>query len=88
MKGNNPEEIRKLALSQLQKQQAVALLQKDVDKLNDLTYNQPTSLEPAAKKLGLTIQTSENWVEKGTLNGEFANPKAQAAIFNQDVIII
>lgn len=86
IKANDQQEVRKMALAQLQKQQAVTALQKSLDKLNDLTYNQPTSLDPAAKQLGLTVQTSPNWIEKGSLTGSFANPKAQAAIFNQDVI--
>lgn len=86
IKGNTPDEVRKLALSQLQKQQAVSKLQKDVDILNDISYNQPGSLEPAAKKLGLTVQTSKDWVIKGAISGDFANAKTQSAIFNQDVI--
>jgi peptidyl-prolyl cis-trans isomerase D len=86
IKGNSSNEIRALALSQLQKQQASVLLQKDLDKLNDITYNQATSLEPAAKALGLTIQSTKDWVTKGSVSGDFANPKSQSAIFNQDVI--
>jgi len=85
IKGNDPKVIRSTALSQLQKQKAVGILQKELEQLSDITYNQPSSLEPAAKKLGLTIQTSD-WINKGEINGNFANPKVQKMIFNSDVI--
>ncbi len=86
IKGNSKDEIRSLALSELQKQQAGTVLQKDVDKLNEITYNQPSSLDPAAKALGLTIQTTTNWVNKGDTTGNFAAAKSQTAIFNPEVI--
>ena len=86
IKSNSVAETRALALLQLQKQRSNGLLQKDLDKLNELTYNQASSLEPAAKELGLTIQTTKDWITKGVTSGDFANPKSQAAIFNQDVI--
>jgi peptidyl-prolyl cis-trans isomerase D len=86
IKGNSKAEIRSLALSQLQKQQAGNVLQKDLDKLNEITYNQPSSLDPAAKALGITIQTTTNWVNKGDPTGKFASAKSQTAIFNPEVI--
>ncbi len=86
IKGNSKAETRSLALSQLQKQQAGNVLQQDLDKLNEITYNQPSSLDPAAKALGLTIQTTPNWVNKGDTTGNFASAKSQAAIFNPEVI--
>ena len=86
IKGNSAEDVRKTALAQLQKQKSTAVLQKQLDQLNDLTYNQATSLDPAAKKLGLTIQKSDDWIVKGGLTGKFASPKIQTAIFSPDVI--
>lgn len=77
--------IRATAIAAIQKQQSTAALQKQLEQLNDITYNQPTSLEPAAKKLGLDLQNSE-WVQKGAASGAFANPKIQQAIFTKDVI--
>ncbi|MDQ5922034.1 MAG: peptidyl-prolyl cis-trans isomerase [Pseudomonadota bacterium] len=85
--GNNPDNVKKLAMSQLQKQKSQALLQKTADQLNDLTYNNPASLDPAAKKLELPIRSSNGWVDKGVLSGDFANPKIQKAIFSQDVMV-
>lgn len=85
IKGIDSNTIRATAVAAIQKQQSTIALQKQLGQLNDLTYNQPSSLEPAAKKLGLTLQNSD-WIQKGALTGEFANPKIQSAIFNKDVI--
>ena len=86
IKNSTPEELKKLAIAQLQKQQTSGLIQKSLEQLNEITYNNPSSLEPAAKKLGLAIQTSNGFINKGAVSGDFANPKIQKAIFNQDVI--
>ncbi|MCC2644561.1 MAG: peptidylprolyl isomerase [Burkholderiales bacterium] len=77
--------LRATAIAAIQKQQSAKALQKQLEQLNDITYSQPGSLEPAAKKLGLNLLNSD-WIKKGTLNGEFANPKIQQAIFTKDVI--
>ncbi len=86
IQGNTPDAVRTAAITQLQKQKATSVVQKQLEQLTDLTYNQASSLDPAAKKLGLQLQTSPDWVTKGTISGDFANPKIQAAIFNPDVI--
>lgn len=79
-------EMKDLAIIQLKKQQATAALSGKLDQLNDYTYNKPTSLEPAAKVLGVSIQTS-NWINKNsTAKDQFANPKVQKAIFSDEVI--
>lgn len=85
IKTNDDKTIRDAAVAALQKQKSASTVQKQLELLNDLTYNQPTSLEPAAKKLGLTL-VSTDWIKKGATTGDFANPKIQQAIFNKDVI--
>lgn len=85
IKGSDSASLKTTAIDAIQKQQSTILLQKQLEQLNDLTYNKPTSLEPAAKKLGLSLLVS-GWVKKGTASGEFANPKVQQAIFTKDVI--
>lgn len=77
--------LRIAAIAALQKQQATTALHKQLELLNDITYNQPSSLEPAAKKLGLAL-LDHDWVQKGIASGEFADPKIQHAIFTNDVI--
>ncbi len=85
VKGEDGKYSRDLAITQLQKAKANGQIQKDVEQLNDITYNQPQTLDPAAKKFGLSLYTSE-WVSRGATSGAFANQKIQKAIFTQDVI--
>lgn len=83
--GDNPADIREMAIGQLKKQKLAKVLQDELTQLNEITYNQASSLAPAAQKLGLTIESSD-WISKGTLTGDFANPKIQKAIFSDDAI--
>lgn len=85
IKNNSATDLRKFAKEQLQKQDLAKHLQNDLDQLNNLTYNNPKSLDVTAKKLNLTVKTSD-WVAKNTTTGEFSDPKIQTAIFNADVI--
>lgn len=80
-----PTEMKSVAIAQLKKQQSTTTLQQSVDKLNDITYNKPTSLDPAAKALNLTVKTSD-FIAKNITTGLFANPKIQKAIFSNDAI--
>jgi peptidyl-prolyl cis-trans isomerase D len=56
------------------------------ERLADLSYEDPTSLEPAADALGLTIQHSD-WVTREQGEGALASPKALAAAFSEDVLV-
>ncbi len=85
IKENSQAAVKQAAIAEIQKQRAILETQKQLEQLNDITYNQAKSLEPAAQKLGLKVQSSD-WVMKGVASGDFANPKVQAAIFNPDVI--
>lgn len=85
IKGNDTASLRQAAELQVQKQKAQQQLQSVIDQLNDLSYNQPDSLAPAAQKTGLVVQTSD-WVAKGATQGLFANQKVQQAIFTDDVL--
>lgn len=85
IKGNDVASVKLVATKQLQKQQAQQRVQTISDELNDLTYNQPDSLDPAAKKTGLSVQTTD-WLNKGSQTGLLANPKLANAIFTPDVL--
>jgi len=85
-KENSKEQIRIAAIEKLKKQQSVTQIQQKLNKLNDLTYSKAKSLEPASKALGLSIQSTSDWISKNTSTGNFANPKVQKAIFNDDVL--
>ncbi|MEO7066764.1 MAG: SurA N-terminal domain-containing protein [Rhodanobacter sp.] len=55
-------------------------------KLSDNTYENPSSLEPAAAAVDLPIKTSPLFSRKGG-EGIFANPKVIAAAFGDDVLV-
>jgi peptidyl-prolyl cis-trans isomerase D len=56
-------------------------------KLTDMIYNDPTSLKPAAQKLGLTIQTTPLFGRDGAKTGIAANPKVVKAAFSDIVLV-
>lgn len=56
-------------------------------KLTDMIYNDPTSLEPASKKLGLAIQTTPLFGRDGEKTGLAANPKLVKAAFSDSVLV-
>ena len=55
-------------------------------KLTDMIYNDPTSLKPAAQKLGLTIETTPMFGRGGAKTGIAANPKVVKAAFSDTVL--
>lgn len=55
-------------------------------KLTDLIYQDPSSLEPAARALGLTIQTTDAFPRSGG-QGIAANPKVIEAAFSNPVLV-
>lgn len=56
-------------------------------KLTDMIYDDPTSLKPVAKKLGLTIQTSPLFGREGAKTGLAANPDFVKAAFSDIVLM-
>jgi peptidyl-prolyl cis-trans isomerase D len=55
-------------------------------KLSDNTYQNPSSLEPAATALGMPIKETAPFTRKGG-DGITANPKVIAAAFSDDVLV-
>ena len=85
MRGGDVASAKSAAKQVLQKQKAQQELQKSVDKLNDLTYNNPNNLDVAAKDLNLSLQSSD-WLFKNESGTVLANPKIVQAIFTDDVM--
>jgi peptidyl-prolyl cis-trans isomerase D len=56
-------------------------------KLTDMIYNDPTSLQPAAKKLGLTVQTTPLFGRDGAKTGIASDPKVVKAAFSDIVLV-
>jgi peptidyl-prolyl cis-trans isomerase D len=57
------------------------------NKLTDMIYNDPTSLKPAAQKLGLTVQTTPLFGRGGSKTGLAANPEVVKAAFSDMVLM-
>ena len=56
------------------------------EKFNNLVYEQPDSLKPAAEALGLKIETSGWFTRTGSADGIAAQPKVLEAAFDPDVL--
>lgn len=59
--------------------------QADSDKLSELAFENPASLEPVAKALGLKVQTSD-WITRNSSDGIAANKPVLDAAFSQPVL--
>ncbi len=70
----------------LMQQKVSALLAKQNDELSNLTYTNPTTLEPAARSLHVTVQTTPLFTQQGLTNGIAANQKVVAAAFSDLVL--
>ena len=55
-------------------------------KLTDLVYQDPSSLEPAAKALGLTVQTTPLFTRQGASSGIASNKAVVKAAFSDQVL--
>lgn len=70
----------------LAQQQAEQSFTDASDKLSNLTYANPNSLEIAAKALGLQVLATESFSKKGGRDQITANPKVIDAAFKSDVL--
>jgi peptidyl-prolyl cis-trans isomerase D len=78
-------EVKDSIKKELKYKQAGKVFFDDADKLNNLSYETPDSLEPAAEALGLKIKTSALMTRSGG-TGIFSNPKILSAAFSDDVL--
>lgn len=68
------------------KSEAERLYYEYAERLNDLAFEDPDSLEPVAEALGMEIQVSD-WIEREGGAGIFASHKVAGAAFSDDVLI-
>lgn len=79
--------VQKEVHTALEKQQLEALLSKQNENLANLTYTNPDSLEPAAKVLGVPVQTTPLFTRQfSARTGVLAVPEVVAAAFSADVL--
>lgn len=79
-------EVRNEVVEQYQKQQADRQYFDLLEQLNNIAYEQPDSLEPAAEALGLEIQTSELFARNGGQDDVTSNQKVVNTAFSDDVL--
>lgn len=70
----------------LKQQKLQQLFSDQNQKLSDLTYTNSNTLEPAAKALGLKIQSTDFFTRDGSKSGTTANSQVIAAAFSEDVL--
>lgn len=75
-------QIKKLLLQQ----KAQQIFSSKSDKLANLTYSNPDSLQAAAAALDLKVESSDFFTRQGSKTGIAANPKVVAAAFDVDVL--
>ncbi len=79
------KDVKKSIRHDLQIQQAEQDFYDTVDKLNNLSYENPDSLAPVAESLGLEIKKSPLFTRKGG-SGLFARPKVVSVAFSDEVL--
>jgi peptidyl-prolyl cis-trans isomerase D len=81
------EDVRERLAEEATKRGAEGVFFDWAERLANLSYENPDSLEPAAEALGLELVTSD-WVDRDGSGGEgvLANPKVLATAFSDDVL--
>ncbi len=79
-------DVRSQVTKALGQQQAEQVFADDSDKLSNLTYSNPMSLDIAAKTLGLQVKTSGLFTKDGGKDEITTNSKVITAAFSQDVL--
>ena len=80
------EKVQDQVSKALAQQQAGQIFAEKSDKLANLAYIHPNSLDDTAKEVGLTLKTTELFSRQGGKAGITANPKVVLASFNPDVL--
>ncbi|MEJ2529268.1 MAG: SurA N-terminal domain-containing protein [Gammaproteobacteria bacterium] len=84
-KGKTFEQARPELVDAYRKEEAERKFYEYAERLGDLTYEDPSSLEPAADALGLKIRQSA-WVGRDGGDGILADTRVMAAAFSDDVL--
>jgi peptidyl-prolyl cis-trans isomerase D len=79
------EEVRQDILREVQRERAEPVFFEQAERLTNLTYENPDSLEPAAHALGIEIRTSDLFGRSGGA-GVAAEPKVVSAAFSDEVL--
>jgi peptidyl-prolyl cis-trans isomerase D len=78
-------EVREELRAEIARQKAESLFYDLGERLANVVYEHPDSLEPAAQELGLAVQHSD-WVPRQGGEGVLGHPKVTAAAFSEEVL--
>jgi len=84
--GKSFEQARPDVLEAYRREEAGRLFYEYAERLGDLAYEDPDSLEPAADALGLKIQTSD-WMGRDGGEGVLAASRVITTAFSEDVLV-
>ncbi len=79
-------EVRDQLAAEAEKSERESRYSDVAGRLTDLVYQDPSSLEPAAKALGLTVQTTPMFPRSGASSGIAANKAVVKAAFSDPVL--
>jgi len=80
------EAVKSEFLTDLKQQGNEGLFFESAERLANLSYESPDSLEPAAEALDLELKTSD-WIDRSGGEGILAHPKVLAAAFSDEVLL-
>lgn len=80
------DEVRDRVSAALRQEEADRQFYDLAERLTDLVYENPDSLEPAAETLGLEVVESDWITREGGTSGALASPKVVSAAFSEDVL--
>jgi len=79
-------EVRAELAAELERQQGARRFAEAAEAFSNMVYEQSDSLQPAAERFKLPLQTSD-WIARGApAPGVLASPKLQAALFSADAV--
>lgn len=78
-------EVREQLLAEIRNERAEQQYYDQAERLANLTYEHPDTLEEAARELGLATKQSEPFSRRGG-SGLLANPRVVSAAFSEDVL--
>jgi peptidyl-prolyl cis-trans isomerase D len=80
------DEVKDELRTEVARQRAESLFYDLGERLANVAYETPDSLEPAADELGLSLQHSD-WIGRDGGEGVLAHPRVRGAAFSDDVLV-
>ncbi|CRI63603.1 PpiC-type peptidyl-prolyl cis-trans isomerase [Thiocapsa sp. KS1] len=80
------DEVKEELRAEVSRQRAESLFYDLGERLANVAYESPDSLEPAADELGLTLQQSD-WIGREGGEGVLAHPRVMSAAFSDEVLV-